>query len=210
MCIDPLAEKYTYNSPYAFSENRVIDGRELEGLEWVAGSQAQQWNSAFKQMGQAFAGAFDKMSAKAVAFFSVSTEIAPKTSVEKTTSASATTNFLNYVNFQSQGVESNAFTVKVETKTEVKFSVEAKAKAGVLDVKVENSTSRDVKNGTVTNETKAVVGIGNNGAFVSSSTDLKSKETTVRGGVQVEAETPKVKNTSIKVGANFSVGQKEN
>lgn len=35
MCIDPLAEKYTYNSPYAFAENRVIDGRELEGLEWV-------------------------------------------------------------------------------------------------------------------------------------------------------------------------------
>lgn len=24
-----------YNSPYAFAENRVIDGRELEGLEWV-------------------------------------------------------------------------------------------------------------------------------------------------------------------------------
>lgn len=35
MCIDPLAEKYTYNSPYAFAENRVIDGRELEGLEWA-------------------------------------------------------------------------------------------------------------------------------------------------------------------------------
>ncbi len=31
--IDPLAEKYTYNSPYAFSENRVIDGVEMEGLE---------------------------------------------------------------------------------------------------------------------------------------------------------------------------------
>ncbi|WP_312769578.1 RHS repeat-associated core domain-containing protein, partial [Epilithonimonas sp.] len=31
--IDPLAEKYTYNSTYAFSENRVIDARELEGLE---------------------------------------------------------------------------------------------------------------------------------------------------------------------------------
>ncbi|MGU3376956.1 DUF6443 domain-containing protein [Chryseobacterium sp. M5A1_1a] len=34
--IDPLAEKFTYNSPYAFAENRVIDGRELEGLEWVS------------------------------------------------------------------------------------------------------------------------------------------------------------------------------
>ncbi|WP_276591845.1 RHS repeat-associated core domain-containing protein [Chryseobacterium sp. GM_Chr_2] len=33
--VDPLAEKYTYNSTYAFSENRVIDARELEGLEAV-------------------------------------------------------------------------------------------------------------------------------------------------------------------------------
>jgi RHS repeat-associated protein len=31
--IDPLAAKYPHNSPYAFSENRVIDGIELEGLE---------------------------------------------------------------------------------------------------------------------------------------------------------------------------------
>jgi RHS repeat-associated protein len=33
--VDPLAWKYSYNSPYAFSENRVIDGYELEGLEVV-------------------------------------------------------------------------------------------------------------------------------------------------------------------------------
>lgn len=32
--IDPLSEKYSYQSHYNFSENRVIDGRELEGLEW--------------------------------------------------------------------------------------------------------------------------------------------------------------------------------
>src|SRR5690554_3575455 len=31
---DPLSEKYAYQSHYNFSENRVIDGRELEGLEW--------------------------------------------------------------------------------------------------------------------------------------------------------------------------------
>lgn len=34
--IDPLAEKFPYNSTYAFAENRVIDGIELEGLEWVS------------------------------------------------------------------------------------------------------------------------------------------------------------------------------
>lgn len=33
--VDPLSEKYSYQSHYNFSENRVIDGRELEGLEWT-------------------------------------------------------------------------------------------------------------------------------------------------------------------------------
>jgi RHS repeat-associated protein len=33
--VDPLTSKYPHNSPYAFSENRVIDGIELEGLEVV-------------------------------------------------------------------------------------------------------------------------------------------------------------------------------
>ncbi len=33
--IDPLAEKYLYNSPYAFSENKVVAHIELEGLESV-------------------------------------------------------------------------------------------------------------------------------------------------------------------------------
>ena len=34
MNIDRLAEDYSYQSPYNFAENRVVDGRELEGLEW--------------------------------------------------------------------------------------------------------------------------------------------------------------------------------
>lgn len=33
--VDPLAAKYPWNSTYAFAENRVVDGRELEGLEVV-------------------------------------------------------------------------------------------------------------------------------------------------------------------------------
>jgi RHS repeat-associated protein len=33
--VDPLAWQYSYNSPYAFSENRVVDAIELEGLEKV-------------------------------------------------------------------------------------------------------------------------------------------------------------------------------
>jgi RHS repeat-associated protein len=33
--VDPLTAKYPYNSPYAFSENRVIDAIELEGREKI-------------------------------------------------------------------------------------------------------------------------------------------------------------------------------
>ncbi len=32
--VDPLDDDYPWNSPYAFAENRLIDGVELEGLEW--------------------------------------------------------------------------------------------------------------------------------------------------------------------------------
>ncbi|NHN27995.1 hypothetical protein FIA58_020135 [Flavobacterium jejuense] len=34
LSLDPLAPQYPHNSPYAFSENRVIDGVELEGKEF--------------------------------------------------------------------------------------------------------------------------------------------------------------------------------
>ena len=43
--IDPLAAEYPHNSPYAFSENRVIDGVELEGLEVVLIHGTNQDNS---------------------------------------------------------------------------------------------------------------------------------------------------------------------
>jgi hypothetical protein len=35
MIIDPLSENYSHQSHYNFSENRVIDSRELEGLEAI-------------------------------------------------------------------------------------------------------------------------------------------------------------------------------
>lgn len=34
MSVDPSVKEYPWNSPYAFAENRVIDGRDLEGKEW--------------------------------------------------------------------------------------------------------------------------------------------------------------------------------
>lgn len=53
--VDPLSEKYAYQSHYNFAENRVTDGRELEGLEWSGihykdsdGRESMQYNVDFK------------------------------------------------------------------------------------------------------------------------------------------------------------------
>lgn len=35
LSLDPLSAQYPHNSPFAFAENRVIDGIELEGLEYL-------------------------------------------------------------------------------------------------------------------------------------------------------------------------------
>ncbi len=43
LSLDPLAPQYPHNSPYAFSENRVIDGVELEGLEWISGENLRSY-----------------------------------------------------------------------------------------------------------------------------------------------------------------------
>jgi RHS repeat-associated protein len=45
--IDPLSPKYPHNSPYAFSENRVIDGIELEGLEVFLGVETKGTGHTF-------------------------------------------------------------------------------------------------------------------------------------------------------------------
>ena len=48
--VDPLAPEYPWNSVYAFSENRVIDGVELEGLE------VQTLNPSIVQVGNHITG----------------------------------------------------------------------------------------------------------------------------------------------------------
>jgi RHS repeat-associated protein len=55
--IDPLAAKYPYNSPYAFSENRLIDGIELEGLEFYKEPSGVN-NTDFRWIGEGTAEAY--------------------------------------------------------------------------------------------------------------------------------------------------------
>jgi len=45
--VDPLTAEYPWNSPYAFSENRVIDGVELEGLEYEDFKYSMNYSNPF-------------------------------------------------------------------------------------------------------------------------------------------------------------------
>src|SRR5690606_28356290 len=61
--VDPLAEAYYYNSPYAFSENKVVAHRELEGLE----AQYYMGSNPLSYMAEGFRQYFDA----ALSFFSL-------------------------------------------------------------------------------------------------------------------------------------------
>ncbi len=50
--VDPLEIVYTWNSPYAFSENRVIDGIDLEGSEWKS---KNKWSDIHDASGMTYA-----------------------------------------------------------------------------------------------------------------------------------------------------------
>lgn len=78
-----------------------------------------------------------------------------------------------------------------------------------IDIKAEICHSVDLSNGNATTEAKGTAGVGSNGVFVSNTTNHETGENTTRAGVQAEVTTPKVVNTEVKAGINFSVGQEE-
>jgi RHS repeat-associated protein len=52
--IDPLSEKYLYNSTYAFSENKVVAHREIEGLESSYNMAAENFKNQMEYAGKKY------------------------------------------------------------------------------------------------------------------------------------------------------------
>lgn len=208
MTIDPLSEQYAYQSHYNFSENRVIDWRELEGLE---GTPTQQWNGAFRQMGQSILQTLDNIGAQINTAFTVSREIAPKTTVQNTTGLSSGTNFYNWAmnSYYSGGTSTTMpFTFQITNETKVVNELDVKGQIGAVTVGGSVSNEVNPVTGEVNLDTNASVGIAGVSVYGSSSSNTAG--TTFRGGVKAEASTPKIANTTLKVSGSFSVGQKPN
>ena len=203
MCIDPLAEKYPYNSTYAFQENKMGMGRELEGLE-LGGA---QFNNYAAEFGKTVTGFIDKI--QAAISISDEQEIVPNSvSLVKSTTTTYSSNFFNYAmssQYPNFG-EANLFNKpKVENKTQVQASISATVVVEGVTVTASQTESKDVNTGKKESESKVVVGTGDNGVYVSKTKTSGNKSET-RAGVQVEGSIPVSPTNKVKFNASLSIG----
>jgi RHS repeat-associated protein len=156
--IDPLADKYVYNSTYAFSEDKVTSHVELEGLE--ATPLPAFWRSVEQELHNT-ATWIDKnltIGNKTT----VETPVAPKAgstnnTVTATTTTTVNTNFdanLSYLINNNSNSGNTAPLVKTETKTEVSGSTKLDIKTPVGAV---NVTGKVDQSGKITLEGTASV-----------------------------------------------------
>jgi RHS repeat-associated protein len=221
--IDPLANKYVYNSTYAFSENKVTVHRELEGLEAEYIFQKAKEDIAYNF--QALANSIDN----AINYFTksesstvVATTPISTTSVGMNVTTTTSTNFGGLMNYL---IYNNTMTGNTEplTKTNTTVTAETKTDIKVAGVTVTNKTG--VSNaGVVTNE----VGVKKNviiegvpttvGGSVSKSsngqTTVKAEGTTnipgsvAQGTTQVQYSTNgKQQSVSLGVGGQVTTGK---
>jgi RHS repeat-associated protein len=159
MQIDPLADKYEYNSTYAFSENKVVVHRELEGLEsaYIFARAKQELAATFR----AAANWVDKNLSWGNKT-TVETPVTPKGKNKSNTMSSSTTttlhtNFgekMDYIIRNNTNEGSTAPLIKTETKTDVSVGTKVEIKTPVASG---NASATVDQNGTATASASATV-----------------------------------------------------
>jgi len=197
--VDPLAEKYYYNSPYAFSENKVVAHRELEGLESypvnlqspTAGLQYMAEN--FRQAFQAIGAGIDKLQAGISNTISNVISQVPvklgigdgslKVTKDVTTTTTAGPNLKEF--FQNNNNKPAGPMFKVETKIEaaIKTKLEVKAVVRGLDVKSSTTSSTDAATGN--KSTSSELSVGKRETSLYGEAKQSGGSTTVSGGLKV-------------------------
>src|SRR5258708_6888997 len=148
--VDPLASKYEYNSPYAFSEDKVTTHVELEGLEaeYIFSKAKQELANAFQGVANAFDKAvsvFNKSSSSTEVQSGPLTTTTAGTTVTTTTSPNAGGN-MSYIIAHN----SNDGNPEPATKTTVTVSADTKTTINTPVVQMSQKTSID-NNCVVTN-----------------------------------------------------------
>jgi len=223
--IDPLADKYVYNSTYAFSEDKVTTHVELEGLEaeYIFAKAKEELANTFQAAANALQNVFGGFSASNKT--STSTVVAQTpvstTSAGTTVTTTATPNFANSMNYiighnSNQGSNDPAF--KVTTTTTADTKTDIKTPAGTIT----NKTSINTSTGVVSNETGGKVNTVIEGVpttFSATTTSSTNGQTSVTGQaspgntngqgiVQVQFTTKgNQQSTSVGVGGQTTAGK---
>ncbi len=186
--IDPLADKYVYNSPYAFSENKVTGHVELEGLESIPFSMADLWRSlGISQSSDPIQ--FVKNVGKET--------LKPKTWVEATVAAGQIAVPVTLTTIMTGGVgdgailtaETNALQKTLpEASPAINLSERAKEIHSVLDPRTQRMNTTAVASAT-TQEGDNVILVGSNERRLRTAQRqiLKQSETAVEGEGHAEA-----------------------
>jgi len=219
--VDPLAEDYTYNSTYAFQENKLGMGVELEGLEAVefddlfsdefTAEEAEQ--GALGQMGIAFTAMMAEMGSNLDNLFVNISGIFKKDVVDKngTGTALSTTASIeggpnveealtNYTINQNGEAEWNSslLTFDAGIKTELTNTATLTAKVTpVADLTVKTKSSTNVQTGETTFSGQATFGVKNNGLSVKASQNVNTGSSKVDAGLSGSIKTPKVGGFSL-------------
>lgn len=222
--IDPLAEEYEYNSTYAFSENKVTNHVELEGLEAVSAGSVQSWLGAgFGQITEAIGRGIDNVTS----FFTRSeTEVSKPSSVTSASTvftATSTTEYGTNVFGWIQNSKKPDATVsngpsifKADTKTEFKVELkqEIKTNQGTVSTKTAlNGSSQEVKIEGKVNIKKVpvTVSVSNSQNFQTGENKTKvkagvgSNPNQAFGQVEVSKQNGNTK-TSVSVGVEEKTG----
>jgi RHS repeat-associated protein len=230
--IDPLASDYEYNSTYAFSENKVTNHVELEGLEATAPAYLRE---GLSQWGTGIARGWDKLTSfftrSEVEVSRPSSTTNSSTVVTTTSTTEHGTNLLGWLlhskspdatvsNGPSLFKSESTNGIKVELKQEVKndkgtvstktaldgssLEVKVEAKTSIRKVPVIASVSNSQNFQTGENKTKVKVGAGTstNQAFGQVEIVKSDKKTTTNVSVGVEEKTGNVKK-SFSIGKSF-------
>jgi RHS repeat-associated protein len=172
--IDPLSEEYNYNSTYAFSENKVTNHIELEGLESIsAGPPQGYFYEGFRQLFQAASRLMPSFKGEVHFNKGVEVKTEAKTTagtVENKTTTTVfqskvelETNFTDY--FKNKGGSMINFSFGTQTLSQVETTTSATVNTPGAPLKMSTKTTKD-ENGvsqTTSVGTGASVKIGNRG-----------------------------------------------
>lgn len=221
--VDPLADKYVYNSPYAFSENKVTVHRELEGLE-----AEYIFQKAKEEIASTFQGAANWID-NTISYFTksesstvVATTPISTTSVGSSVTTNTNTNLGGNMSFLLYN-NTNKGNNEPLTKTTTIVTAETKTDIRVAGVTVTNKTGL-TNTGVASNETgvKANVVIQGVPATVGGSVSKNTNGQTVgkvegttnipgsvaQGTAQVQYSTNgKQQSTSLGVGGQVTTGK---